>query len=90
MDASYTPGKRVYLPGSFAAPALRHREYCLGQDGAWWLRPPAGPCVRVQPHLVTVHDGGEVSIRKELWTGSWRGFLERGVWCGAVTEGPGA
>lgn len=80
------PGRRVY-PDAEGKLYLAERDYGKDADGHWSVRPPnsgagylTGPTTQGLDWLVTEHEDGTISASPSIDTGSWHGYLERGVW----------
>lgn len=82
-----------WKPGDKQAfPRLQPGDYGKDENGLWYCVPPGKDpfmfmgCLGdgMKAHKVTEHDDGTITVSPSILitshTGTWHGFLERGVW----------
>jgi hypothetical protein len=74
-------GRRVH-PNAEGDLFLAEGDYGKDKDGVWNVHPPmsGGGFLEADRWTVTEHEDGTISAAPSIDTGSWHGFLERGVW----------
>lgn len=77
-------GRKVYLKSS-ELHLLKPGEY-TNADGIWYAVPPNSPdlLANLSKHQVVEHEDGTLSVSPSILvsnsSGSWHGYLERGIW----------
>lgn len=66
------PYRTTFQPGDFLLDPAK---------GSWWCRPPQGPTMCLDDHIVTEHDNRAITVEPDIKiVGKFIGKLTKGVW----------